>query len=142
MTPHPWRRLRDLAEWTLCWHQPEDDPRMGVTRFAAREISLRVDLSWTERRCTIAHEALHAERGPVLTTLAGREEQRVRRETARYLLPDVRTIGEACAWALSVEEAADELHVDAGVLRDRLRWLHPVERAYLTRRLAAREVGC
>lgn len=134
---HPWRRLRSLTEWTLCWHHPDDDDRMGVTRFAAKEISLRNDLSWAERRGTVLHECLHAERGPTLLgVLADREEERVRRETARLLIPDVRALGEALAWALSIEEAADELHVDVGVLHDRLRNLHPVERGYLTARLA------
>lgn len=133
---HPWRRLRALTDWTLCWHEPDDDSRMGVTRFSRREISLRADLTWAERRCTVLHECLHAERGPANAgVLALREESRVRRETARLLLPSVRPIGEALAWALSPEEAADELLVDVGVLRDRLRWLHPAERHYLNRRL-------
>lgn len=132
---HPWRRLRELTEWTLLWHRPEDDSRMGVTRHSAREISLRDDLTWTERRCTILHECLHAEHGPVLAPYYPRHENAVRAETARLLMPDIRVVGEAMAWALSTEEAAEELSVDADVLRDRLRWLHPSERHYLTRRL-------
>jgi len=132
---NPWRRLRALADWTLHWHDPVDDGRMGITRFAPRTISLRSDLTWAQRRCTILHECLHAEHGPVLTTHYGRHELQVRRETARLLLPDVRAIGDALAWALSNEEAAYELHVDVGVLADRLRWLHPAERGYLTKRL-------
>lgn len=108
---------------------------MGVTRFRDRVISLRSDLTWEERRCTVLHECLHAEHGPVLTTHYARHEQIVRRAAARLLLPDVKPIGEALAWALSAEEAADELHVDVGVLRDRLHWLHPSERHYLARRL-------
>jgi hypothetical protein len=43
--------------------------------------------------------------------------------------------GEALAWAQDEHEAAEELGVDVGVLRDRLRWPHPSERHYLTRRL-------
>lgn len=133
---HPWRRLRDLVEWELRWHAPEDDEDLGFTLFDEQAISLRTDLSWEERRCTVLHECLHAERGPTLEgVLADREELRVRRETARLLLPDVRQVGDALAWSLSDEEAAVELNVDAGVLADRLRWLHPAERGYLTRRL-------
>lgn len=130
--PHPWRRLRDLAHVTLLWH---DGGPMGVTNFARQTISLRRGLSWAERRCTVQHEILHIERGPVPVTLAGREEERVRRETARLMLPDVRRIGEALAWAHSDAEAADELCVDVHVLRYRLRHLHPSERHYLTHRL-------
>lgn len=133
---HPWRRLRALADWTLHWHDPAEDARMGVTRYRTKEISLRSDLTWAERRCTVLHECLHAERGPANSgALHEREEMRVRRETARLLIPDVAPIGEALAWSLSPEEAADELCVDVGVLRDRLRWLHPAERHYLSRRL-------
>ena len=132
---NPWRRLRALADWTLHWHDPDHDRRMGITRFAPRVISLRNDLTWEQRRSTILHECLHAEHGPVLTTHYGRHELQVRRETARLLLPDVRAIGEALAWAHCTDEAAYELNVDSGVLRDRLRWLHPAERHYLNKRL-------
>jgi hypothetical protein len=109
---------------------------MGVTRHSTKEISLRLDLTWEQRRCTILHECLHAEHGPVLTTHARRHEDAVRRTTARLMLPEVGLIGDALAWALSTEEAAEELCVDVGVLRDRLRWLHPAELHYLRRRLA------
>lgn len=132
-TPHPWRRLRDLAHVTLTWH---DGGPMGLTHFASATISLRRGLSWAERRCTVAHELLHVERGPVPMTLAGMEEERVRRETARMMLPDVRAMGEALAWAHDEHEAADELGVDVPVLRYRLRHLHPAERGYLAGRLA------
>lgn len=134
---HPWRRLRALHGWELRWHQPEDDPDPGFTLFDEQVISLRANLTWEERRCTVLHECLHAERGPTLVgVLAEREELRVRREAARLLLPSVQQVGEALAWAASAEEAAAELMVDADVLRDRLRWLLPAERRYLTQRLA------
>lgn len=68
--------------------------------------------------------------------LLAREEIRVRKEAARLLLPDIKVVGEAMAWALSTEEAADELWVSPDVLRDRLRWLHPAETHYLRKRLA------
>lgn len=133
---HPWRRLRALTAWELRWHSPEEDSDPGFTLFDEKAISLRDDLSWEERRCTVMHECLHAERGPALEgVLYEREELRVRRETARLMLPDVRALGEALAWAMSPEECAEELHVDVELLRDRLRWLHPSERWYLRRRL-------
>lgn len=130
-----WRRLRDLRGWELQFHQPDEDPDAGYTLHDERVISLRVDLSWTARRCTLLHECLHAEHGPVLTTHLARHENAVRRDTARLLLPDVRAVGEALAWGGGNAEAAAELHVDVDVLRDRLRWLHPAERGYLERRL-------
>lgn len=130
---HPWRRLRSLAHITLVWHSGGP---MGRTIFGANLISLRRGMTQAERRCTVLHEALHVERGPVTAGLAAREELRVQRETARLLLPDIRIVGEAMAWAFDAAEAADELWVDEGVLRTRLAALHPSERAYLKRRLA------
>jgi len=132
---HPWRRLRALSGWELRWHSPDDDPDAGFTLFDEQVISLRTNLTWEERRCTVLHECLHAERGPTLVgVLAAREELRVRRETARLLLPSIHEVGEALAWALSLEEAATELLVDADVLRDRLRWLDPAEQRWLRSR--------
>lgn len=133
----PWHRLRSLRGWELRWHRPEDDPDAGFTLFDEKVISLRDDLSADERRCTLLHECLHAERGPTLVgVLEQREELRVRRETARLLLPSIQEVSEALAWAHSLAEAAGELRVDVGVLRDRLRWLDPAESAYLGRRSA------
>lgn len=133
---NPWRRIRALNGWELRWHRGGD---LGWTDFEDKVISLSSELLWAERRSTAMHEALHAERGPVLEgVLAEREELAVRRLAARLLLPSVREIGEALAWAHSAEEAAEELDVDVEVLRDRLRWLHPAERHYLRARLEAR----
>lgn len=132
---HPWRRLRALGDWELRWHHPDDSQDRGFTLFDEKVISLRTNLTWEERRCTVLHECLHAERGPTLVgVLAAREELRVRRETARLLLPSIDEIGEVLAWALSPEEAAAELLVDEDVLRDRLRWLDPAEQRILRSR--------
>lgn len=134
---HPWHRLRALQGWELRWHRAEDDPDPGFTLFEEKVISLRSNLTWEERRCTVLHECLHAERGPTLVgVLAEREELRVRRETARLLLPSIVEVADALAWAHSVDEAAVELLVDAGVLLDRLRWLEPAEHALLSARAA------
>jgi len=131
----PWRRLGALDGWELRWHRPEDDDDLGFTLFDERVVSLRTNLTWEERRCTLLHECLHAEWGPTLAgVLAERQELRVRRETARLLLPSVHEMGEALAWAHSLAEAAAELSVDTDVLKDRLRWLDPGERRYLRAR--------
>lgn len=132
---HPWRRLRELVHIELCWH---DEGVMGETDFEAGTISLRRDLGQAERRCTVLHEVLHAERGPANDEpgLVAREELRVRREASRLLLPDIRLVGEALAWSHDYSEAAHELWVDEDTLLDRLDHLHPAERHYLRRRLA------
>ena len=130
---HPWRRLRALAHIDLLWH---DEGPMGLTNFAASTISLRRDLDQAQRRSTILHECLHAERGPVPMGLVAKDEVKVRKETAHLLLPDVRAIGDALAWSQGdMGGAAAELWVDAGILRDRLGFLtDPAERGYLARR--------
>lgn len=133
---HPWRRLRSLEAWELRWH---DGGLMGETLFDEQVITLRRGMSQAERRSTILHECLHAERGPVPMGLAPKEEIRVRRLAAEQLLPDIYAIADALAWAEGdMPAAADELWVDLPTLRDRLRFMTcSFERKYL----AARFVG-
>lgn len=130
---HPWRRLRALSHITLDWH---DGGFRGVTCFVTNTISLRRGMDQAERRSTIMHEVLHAERGPVPAGLADREELRVSRIAAQELLPDVRVIGDALTWAQGdLAVAAEELWVDEETLRIRLRYMtHPAERAYMRTR--------
>lgn len=130
--PHPWRRLRELAHVTLEWH---DGGPMGLTTHSTATISLRRGLTWEERRCTVQHEIVHVERGPVPRGLREKDEEYVRRETALLMIPDIRPVGDAIAWALSEDEAAQELGVDVPVLRYRLRHMSPMERAWLASRL-------
>ena len=130
--PHPWRRLRELVHVTLEWH---DDGPMGLTTHSTATVSLRRGMTWEQRRCTVQHEILHIERGPVCFGLAAKDEESVRRETARRMIPDIRPVGDAIAWALSEEEAAVELGVDVPVLRYRLKHMSPMERAWLDNRL-------
>lgn len=130
--PHPWRRLRELAHVTLAWH---DDGPMGTATHSTATISLRRGMTWEQRRCTVEHELQHIERGPMPAGLVAKDEERVRRDTALAMIPDIRRVGDALAWALSAEEAAHELGVDAPVLAYRLRHMSPMERAWLSARL-------
>ncbi len=91
------------------------------------------DQNQAERRCTAAHEAIHAERGDTSCYSA------VHREAARRLI-DVRRLGEALAfYEGDLVQVAEELWVDLDTLRTRLDHLHPAERGYLQRRLSMRE---
>lgn len=130
--PHPWRRLREAAHITLTWH---DDGPMGLATHSTATISLRRGLTWAQRRCTLQHELIHVERGPVPRGLQEKDEEYVRRQTALRMVPDIRRVGDALAWALSAEEAADELGVDIPVLTYRLRHMSPMEKAWLHARL-------
>ncbi|MBA2952161.1 hypothetical protein GON03_19275 [Nocardioides sp. MAH-18] len=137
MQYHPWRRLRELVHVTLHWH---DDGPAGWCRHSTQDVSIRRGMTQAERRSTVTHEVVHLERGPAVRGFSEREEREVDKEAARRLLPDIREVGEALAWASCVDEAADELWVDRGTLRARLEHLHPAERAYLRRRLADDDV--
>lgn len=136
---HPWRHFRAMARWTL---QQADLPtgRAGVTNWPTGTVTLDRRLSQVQRRCTIAHEIVHIERGPVPadTRLVAREEMAVEQEVVRRLIP-LEDLGEALAWARSKAEAADVLWVTEDVLQVRLDHLHPAERAHLKRRLTFRE---
>lgn len=139
---NPWRRFNQHAQFWLTRHHPEESDNYGITDYEARTVSLRSDLDQAGRRSTILHECLHIERGAPLDepALAAREELRVRRESARILLPDIRAVGEAMAWARTHAEAADELWVDEDTLLDRLENLHPAELHYMRKRLEHAEV--
>ena len=98
--------------------------------------TLTITLDPTEpevvQRCTLVHEVVHAERGPVLNepALAAHEELAVRREAARRLI-SLDDLVETLRWTCDIDVAADNLSVDRGTLLDRLRWLTPSERDYL-----------
>lgn len=129
---HPWRALRALERFELRWaHLPIG--RLAETNFDTKTITLAHGLDQAERRSTIAHELEHIERG--YAPCSAREECAVDRDAARKLI-GVRALGEALAWAVDEQEAADELWVDVQMLRARLRHLHPAERGYLRERLA------
>lgn len=132
---HPWRRLRDLGGWLLGWAHLPGDLR-GLTYYGARVIVLDSRLLQAERRCTIAHELEHVERGPTPTdpVIRAREEAAIDRAVARRLI-DIHDLGEALAWSFNTDEAAEELWVDRHTLETRIHHLHPAERAYLRRRL-------
>lgn len=134
MSINPWHVLRALEHIELRWH---DGGVMGRTSHTGGFISLRRGMSWAERRCTVLHECLHVERGPMPRGLKAKDEESVRRETALRMIPEIGAVGDALAWSLSMEEAADELGVDIYVLRYRLKHMSPLERAWLHARLEA-----
>lgn len=120
---------------TLRWSTLPDG-LLGYTDFDLSEVVLSPRLDQAQRRCTIAHETQHILRGPVPEHMQFREEVVADRLAARLLMPDIKIVGEALAWAMSNAEAADELWVDEAMLRVRLNSLHPAERGYLKVRLA------
>lgn len=137
---HPWRHLGRLAHINIRWTRDDDELDGALAWFYVDRDEIVMDSRQTQvqRRSTLAHELVHAERrdepcGSLL--LDERQESVVSRIAARRLIP-IRPLGEALAWAHCLEEAADELWVDPSTLRTRLEHLHPAERAYLRRRLS------
>lgn len=131
----PWRRLGELANWTLKWALLPADI-LATTCHATFTIQMDRRLLQAERRSTLAHELEHVERGPLPAdpTLAAREERWVEEAAARKMIT-LEALGEALAWAHDWHELADELWVDVKLAKARVEHLHPSERHYLRRRL-------
>ena len=70
----------------------------GYCDHAHRLIVINAGLSRVEERCTLTHEIIHAERGPVPAHHAAREERIVDAEAAERLIP-LDALLEAMRWA-------------------------------------------
>lgn len=92
-----------------------------------------------QRRVTATHEQIHCEWGhdgcqPDVVELA------VKKETARRCIGIYDLASAVLFWdQRDLEALAEELWVDVETVTIRLTYLHPAERGYLERRLAARD---
>ena len=120
---NPWR---DMA---LNWPDVEvriaalPDGILGEIRGGGELIVLRRGTTSAQRRCTLAHEIVHLERGlpqRLPPALLAREERRVDVEVGRRLIP-IGALADAIA-AVGPDERvlATELWVDRATLRGRL----------------------
>lgn len=133
---HPWHRIGGEIEVRLA---PLDvlgcyDPDTGI-------IWIGKGLTQAERRSTLAHELVHAERGDVACLSdwhENKQERRVSEIAARSLIPLTRLV-DALLWSMDESELADELWVDADTVKARLDTLTGGERAMIDARLWARE---
>lgn len=133
---HPWRHLRAQQSWTFVTAElPEH--RRAQTDWTTRTVTIAKGLTQAKRRCSLAHELVHMERGPVAADArtAAREERLVEAIMARRMI-ELRDLGEALAWSQYPADVADELWVDGPTLRARLDNLTDAERAYLEARLS------
>lgn len=108
---------------------------MGLWDQATRTIWLDSRLTFAERRCTLVHELVHAERGDIPcvdAVLDLRQERRVEREAARRLV-NLEDLADAVRWSNDQAEVADALEVDLATLQARLAALSDTERAAVTR---------
>lgn len=134
MTHHPWRDLRSREHITLSWR--DLPPGVWGTTDGSSAIWMEPRLLQVERRCTLAHELAHIDLGHTTKPTVG-EESAARRLAAQQLI-EWDALVDAFRWAHNAIEAADELWVTPEVLEDRLRFLHPNERALLALIGAAR----
>ncbi|ETT24960.1 phage protein [Rhodococcus aetherivorans] len=138
---HPWRHVGKHYPHisVTCAHRLTDGRRGSWTEDG---IYIDRDLTQVERRCALAHEIVHLERGPLPTDprLAAIEERVVSIIAARRLIP-LDDLTEALMWVSLEDQAelADELWVDMPTLRIRLRHLAHEERAHINQELARRQ---
>lgn len=127
MRPNPWRMLREYADVTLRI-APLPEGLLGVTLHRQHLITLNRTMDATERRCVLAHELAHWERGPVpcIPVLAAREEATCDLIAARRLIP-LDALADL-AWCDNLGQAAEELDVTEDVLACRLDHLTDSER--------------
>lgn len=125
---HPWRELRERGDGVVLHFTRFNDTRVAATN-GNNAIWLDQDLLQVERRCAIQHEQAHIDLGHTNCDNP-REEQAARRLTAQKLI-HWDALVDVFRWAHNAFEAADELWVTVDVLEDRLRFLHPHERALL-----------
>jgi hypothetical protein len=112
--------------------EPMGGSLLGLLRYPV--IALRAGTSAAQRRCTLAHEIVHLERGVGdCGPWSGREELLVHREVARRLIPiaelagAVRALGDSAVLA----ELAQALDVDLETARLRLDMLTAGELAQI-----------
>ncbi|ULN73534.1 hypothetical protein KZ782_10395 [Mycolicibacterium smegmatis] len=107
---------------------------MGLQRGA--RIWLCRTLTQAERRCTLTHELVHRERGPVPadSAAAAREEQIVDEIAARRLITFGQLV-DGLRWSRQPRELAEHLWVDEPTLNTRMATLDPVEVADLEHEL-------
>lgn len=106
----------------------------GLCDYTYRQIWIADGLHPWQRRATVLHEIIHAERGPALVWHEAREERQVNRETARRLIP-IQALGEVMQGTQDPRTAAAWLEVPVSMIWARIQGLHPSERAYLKRAL-------
>jgi IrrE N-terminal-like domain len=129
----PWHALADLRQARVVF---DDLPprRRGEVDFGTQTITLHRRLDPTAQRCTLAHELVHLERGPVIMWHAPREERTVAAIAARRLV-GIDDLAEAMRWSQDERSLAEELSVDVRTVRVRLHSLDPTERAFLRDRV-------
>ncbi|MCB1288643.1 MAG: hypothetical protein KDB47_13290 [Mycobacterium sp.] len=132
---HPWRvlRIRYPDVEVSCRHRLPDH-LMGLQH--GDRIWLCRTLTQAERRCTLTHELVHRERGPVpADPVAAAAEERAVDEIAARRLISIGSLLDGLAWTRDPHQLAEHLWVDVPTLHTRMATLDPLEVAELENRL-------
>jgi hypothetical protein len=137
MQVNPWQRLAEQWPRVQVTYGDLGSPhRHGLTRWRGRRplgITLHQDLTQVQRRCALAHELEHLDRGAPCETLRASIERRVMAATAKYLLPDLDLLADTLA-CYDLHRGAAELWVTFPILVERLRTLTEGEMEFVTSR--------
>lgn len=137
MQVNPWQRLaEDWPRVQVLYDDLGSQHKHGVSRWKRGKpiaVVLHRDLTQVQRRCVLAHELEHLDRGAPCETLRASIERRVVTATAKYLLPDLDVLAQTIA-VYDLRRAAEELWVTWPVLIDRLRSMTDRELEYVTER--------
>jgi hypothetical protein len=135
MAWNPWRHLADHYPHIVVHTRQELPGRLWGFQFG-HQIWLCRRLNQSRRRCTLAHEIIHLERGPVPADPIGlaREERIVSELSARRLI-STDQLAAALQWTRDPSQLAEELWVDLPTLQARMGALDPLEVAELEHRL-------
>lgn len=108
-----------------------------------RLVVIHPDLTQAERRSTLAHELVHAERGdePCVSGWHEGKQERLVSELAARQLISLDRLTDALRWSQDEHELAEELWVDADTVRARLDTLTITEQDHIESRLWAEERG-
>ena len=118
--------------WLIDWQVM---PVRGWCDWEGLRIVLHPGLTAVEARCVLAHEIVHAERGPSPEWASSREERIADMEAARRLIP-LDELADALVWSHHPGELAELLGVDRPTLLARLEGLTELERGLVLDRLA------
>jgi hypothetical protein len=135
---NPWKHLAlAYPHVTVITHQELPDRMWGLR--AGDLIWLCRKLNQTRRRCTLAHEIVHLERGitPADPVGQAREERTVSELAARRLIT-IDHLVDGLRWTQDASELAEHLWVDLPTLRARMASLDPIEVAQLENHLDGR----
>lgn len=133
---HPWRHAAEhYPDVIINCHRELPAQTWGLTSFSLRKVWLCRRLRQVHRRCTLTHELIHLERGPVAPHMQATEERIVDELAARRLI-ELPELIDGLRWTRDLEELADALWVDRPTLSTRMATLDPIEVADVEHALA------